>query len=706
MKTLQKSKTLIACSIVAALTGCGSESYTPETKANVFSPEHGGDIVVNFKEKDAYKALNALGGLEGKLGTEGKAIDKDGDILFIRNATVTPVDALGIDISGPSFGISPQDIAPTINTGDTYTIVVEYEISDGKNSTPRTMTINIEGEDFAPVSSGPVLGNFSREAGSAQLDLLANTTDQDLDPLTVTDPVPDAGNTLVLPITRVDNIITLDISAVEADIPDGQLVSFNYTYQITDQNNTIDQTLIVNVLGVKAVAGAPIIPNYFLASAATEVDTVQEINLLDGVFDEEGDAIVIDNVQVNGIEGGTYGVKVSTDGILSFDPHAFFSEVAAGETKDYVISYNVSDVNGNIADGRPQLTMTLSGVETNMIAATGFNADFENPTNVGPIDGTNTNGFLIGWANGVCSVKEIRAESARTGMYGFRQEGSRCDTRITSSNFIEALASDSKLITSYWFRPEITGPNLNPWTIIAPALYFDDSRSAGRLFDDGVTNVWKEYARVIDTNEGGLYNDIVGSPLFHALSQYGGQTDQIGKNDIDDITLIDYGSYDVVAHDILINNAGTFDVSAPESSGGGTVEVVDGQLSIKTAGATIAADGVTVQFPLQAGAIKAGNRYVIDLDVVYSNFAANYPAGDATTKTPFYVAITNGVESFSTTVQDNGFVTTYTTDAVLSTDTNPAIVEWASEDLTLNITFTDVNAEYLVDNVRLIAIPN
>ncbi|MCI2283936.1 hypothetical protein L3081_11660 [Colwellia sp. MSW7] len=414
MKTFKSSKMLLASSVILALSGCGSDDYTPEAKANKAAPTHGGDISIAFHEKEAIKFVNLLGTLSGASSGEGVATDTDGNYLSVTDVTfqtsgsrADEIAALGAELNGNQIAIRPSAIAPYLDNDQSHTIVVNYNISDGQNKTPRAATFTFTGEDTAPVATGDLVGNFTKDLGTGLLNLFTNVFDEDLEPLAVDENsiIADGANPFDLGLTIVDNLLNIDIASVSEQIPDGNKVTFNYTYKIKDHNHEIERNMVINILGVKDVPGAPLIPDYFLSSEINETDTVQIYDLAQDVVDREGDNVIVHDITLDGSTDLPYGVEIENN-TLSLDPHAYFNQVNHGEFKELLFSFKVSDDQGNTSDGERTLTVKLNGEQTNMIAASGFKAGFEDEAQVGPLDqNANSGGFVWGWVVGLVLKK-------------------------------------------------------------------------------------------------------------------------------------------------------------------------------------------------------------------------------------------------------------------------------------------------------------
>ena len=714
MNTFKKTKVLLASTILAALTGCGSEDYTPEATVNTSAPTHGGDISVSLFEKDPIEFVDLLGTPTGAATGDGVAFDADGNYLTVTDIVISlsgpkaeQIGEIGVVLQGNQVGIRSTEIAPLLDTDETHTIVVSFNISDGQNKTPRTATFTIEGEDFAPVAVGDNLGNFTRDAGSASVDMLLNVSDADGEELTISNVTPSSDNPFMLPVTLNGTMLDIDISAIENQIPDGQKVAFEFTYSINDHRFTIERNLTVNVLGVQDVAGAPLVTNYFKAADMNETDGVLVIDLTDEIVEREGDPIMISAVMLDG-DALPYGYDLDGN-TLTIDPHAFFNDVNAGEFITHKVTYKVSDDQGNESDGLPELSVVINGEQTNLIAETGFSADFEDPANVGPLDSdTNPGGFNWGWAGWACPAKEIRTESARSGDYGMLMEGSFCHFEIP--DIIPALEDNQKYVMSYWLRNESSNGNAgNPYVPIIASVGdsgLDNRFWLGSRYFDQSLNKWMEHAQIINSNDSGNWDGYEGMAIHFGLLKYD-DSYAGGRHDLDDFSMVKFGHFDTAAHDMIVDDFGLFENSETIVSDAGTVAimVVNGmnKLYVDTTGT---ANGVTVTLPIKAGAIKTGGRYAVSMNAQLINHDEKYGV-DSNTQVVFDVSLSNGMES----IASNGNGSTWgasenAVDVIITEEFGrTADIDWSQETLTLNIRFAETDAQYYVDNIRLIAIP-
>ncbi|TYK67225.1 hypothetical protein [Colwellia echini] len=714
MKTILKTKTLIACSIITALTGCGDD-YTPEVKENMYAPEHGGNIVVTLSEKEGFGFISALGTPDGMPVGEGVATDMDGDILFIRDGMLVSGDDTGISLTGPKVGVRPSDYAATLDTGDTETIELSYNISDGEKSVPRTMTINIVGEDAAPVVVGDLIGNFTKDAGTGVLDLLKNVSDADEEPLTVetSSVVADAANPFAIPFTIVDNMLNLDIAAIASEIPDGNKVTFKYTYTIKDHNNEVSRNMIINVLGVKDVAGAPLIANYFLTENIVETDGMLMVDLAKDIVEREGDAIIVSELMLDGVPLTNSFATRFEDNTLYFNPTAYLDDIAAGAFKEFTFTMKVSDDKGNMSDGQRELIVTVNGVESNLLVSTagadvGFESDGKGfaATNCGA--GTEISNSIV--ANGTGSLQMLGAPcymSYGTSYFPDLEIGGKYYLHYNAyvatgdaSPYIMIHNDASTTNHNFWVGDRPWHPANDSWR---PLIVEFDTES-GYLATpggDGTTPIESADQLQLYVMSAWLGND--GLPVF------------------DDFEFIRYDNIEGV--DILTANAGSFEDGAyvPTTSGGGLVEVREDTndatnkvLYVDTTGAD--EDGVSISFPIEKGSIVPGGRYRVTYDIQYLNFEANkeaatdpkinqwggYPVDvvfknpDNATDFTLFSTVWNGATG--------GEVQGVADEASHWLGFN-AETDWNSDNLTVDFVLKSVGAQYIIDNIEIVRIP-
>lgn len=692
MKIINKS--LLATAILTILAGCDDSDYEQKEQNINAAPYYTGNVVVTLDEKDPFKFAYLLGTATGAKTGEGVAKDGEGDFLSVRNLITESTDITGFEVMDNIVGIRPSALIDDLDTGETRTVVYTYDIYDGQNSVKRTATFNIVGEDFAPVVTGPITANYTKDAAASNVNLLLNVTDADNEPLTATDVVADSANPFVIPFTVVDNYLVLDIASIKDQIPDGQKLTFNYDYKVSDHRFTVDHSVMVNILGVKDVPGAPLFAEYFLTAAANETASVQTYDLIQGAVDREGDDILVKNLTLNGSSALEYGITLNgTD--LVFSPNAFLSEISAGQTMDFNFLYQVEDSNGNTSDGERSLIVTVTGVQSNVLLQQSKSSSFEGLT-----DGAIPTGwYAFGWeGQGAPAVTSVDARSGTSSTYLNAGVG-------MATNWTPQV--DKVYYYSSWWR---TVAN-NGFTGTMP-VHFNayGLGNAGRAWWFGGyrpwvadTKVWNESTKIFNTFSGGW--PITPEASFQAFSGPLATHSTTGAY-VDDITIVDITDIKGYENNMLVSGAGTFEDNViPANNGEGIVAITDTPTAITTGTYALSVDttgksgsSVDVYLPVQAGAVKAGGRYMLKLDILAPAATAANNNFEVKLET-----VTGEVFNFSSPFWGNGANVGH--QVILNTETATGSPDWATEDVKVSLRFVGTDIVYYVDNVTFYAIP-
>ncbi|WP_111979253.1 hypothetical protein [Algibacillus agarilyticus] len=382
------NKTLLVSAIVAGLAGC-TDDYKPEDTSFNNAPVHGGDIEVTLSEKDAGTYLHLLGSIKGEYGEgntgEGVVIDYESDPVFIQNVTTKITDSTLGElsetvghklVSGVQVGVAPMMLMDELDSGQTRTIEYNYEISDGKKSTSRKMTINIEGEDFAPVFVDSKTSHRTSQS-SVVVDLLEGVVDEDGETLFITDVTVDSDKAIY---TMSGSTLTLDVDATTAGLAVGAEETYVFTYKVNDHNNALTRTSTFILRNVLTEPRAPEVVKNYEAVVNTN-DSIQYVDLsgVDYIIDWNGDTINIDLSNISAV-GDAPALKFnkSSGATLAVDPIDFSSYLTAGETKTFTYTYPVDDgaaategQGGHNVDVNFSVTVTKA-TPVNLIANGGF----------------------------------------------------------------------------------------------------------------------------------------------------------------------------------------------------------------------------------------------------------------------------------------------------------------------------------------------
>lgn len=720
MKTFKKRYSLIGLTVLTALYGCGGGSdddFTPPEQVNTAAPVHGGDIALTVHEKDDLQFIELLGTPTGSRTGPGVATDADGNYMTVTDLSISvsgpradEIMNAGIEQNGNKLGIRPSAVAPNLDTGETHIAVVTFNISDGKNKTPRIATITFVGEDFAPEIANDLTANFTKDSGIGVINGLSDVTDADNEPLTISNLVADSMNEYDLPVTINGTNIEVDISAVEDSIPDGQKVTFKYTYTVSDHRFDLERALYVNVLGVQDIAGAPLVLNYFLTEDILETDGMLEVDLAKEIEEREGDAIVISDVKLDGVayENSFEGRVI--DNILYFNPNAFLDEISPNGFKDFVFTMKVSDDKGNFSDGERELAIRVNGVESNLLAKNGMDVGFEN----------GGAGFEVTWCDpGAAITTSIVAN----GDASFQMMGAPCYYAVTAASFPD-LEVGAKYYLSY--NAFVGAGEASPYIVINNDPNGSHNFWGGVRPEHPADGSWRPLLVEFDTESGYLATpngdgetptDIADQLRLFVMSAWLGND---GMPVFDDFNFTRYDNIEGV--DVLSNSPGNFEDNdyVVNTSGGGVVEVrVDENnpdnhvLYVDT---TDAAEGVTLSFPVSKGALTSGAKYRISYDVQYLNYAENQTSGadsninDAGAYTFEFVFenLDNELEfsKFSTIWNGPEYGTVHSiADESSHFEGFGTVTDWDSENVMMHVMINGDNAQYIIDNLTVVRIP-
>ncbi|MBL4613139.1 MAG: tandem-95 repeat protein, partial [Emcibacter sp.] len=270
--------------------------------------------------------------------------DVDGDSLSVTSATVnTGQGTVSINDDG-TLNYDPGSSYDGLAVGETASVEISYEISDGQGGTATATTdVTVTGSNDAPVVSGPVtfMGTedytITMTGEQLQTMLLSNASDADGDTLVAQNITVDRG-------TITDNGDGTWSYVPEADF-NGDV---NISYEVSDGTTV---TAASAVLDIAAVNDGPV------ASDGT-VNADEDGSAVAGTLvasDVDGDDLSFS--LVSGPEEGS--VTVASDGSYSFDPGADFQDLAVGESREVSFTYGVDD--GQSGTDQAQMTVTVNG---------------------------------------------------------------------------------------------------------------------------------------------------------------------------------------------------------------------------------------------------------------------------------------------------------------------------------------------------------
>ncbi len=235
--------------------------------------------------------------------------DPNNDPLIIDTIVTQPVN-------GTVTFTEDGTVIYTPNPGFTGTDTFVYEISDGHGGTDTaTVTILVDNDSPTAVSDSAVTPPDT----PVSIEVLANDSDSDGDPLTVTDITDPANGTVVI---NSDGTVTYTPNP-------GFIGTDTFVYTITDPDGNADTAIVTVVINPK-------VPDAVDDTGRTPTNTPITVPILANDSDPNGDPLTVSHITqpANGI------AILNPDGTVTYTPNPGFSGV---ET----FTYTVCDHNGN-----------------------------------------------------------------------------------------------------------------------------------------------------------------------------------------------------------------------------------------------------------------------------------------------------------------------------------------------------------------------
>ncbi|RDH87094.1 MAG: hypothetical protein DIZ78_06295 [endosymbiont of Escarpia spicata] len=243
--------------------------------------------------------------------------DVEGDALSVTNLSVPANGTATLNADGT--------VTYTHDGGETISDSFTYTANDGTDdSVPATVNITVTPVNDAPV--GVADSGATLEGGTVTIDLLANDSDAESDPLTISDMTLPANGQLA---NNGDGTVTYIHNG-------GETVSDSFTYRADDGNLTSDLTTVT--ITITPVNDTPVANDDSFSVGFNSSNNPLDVLVND--TDAEGSALTINTPLGVTSHGGT----VSTDGgTITYTPTDGFNGT---ET----FTYSVTDGTANSAD--------------------------------------------------------------------------------------------------------------------------------------------------------------------------------------------------------------------------------------------------------------------------------------------------------------------------------------------------------------------
>lgn len=303
--------------------------------------------------------------IAGNLLVDANAFDFEGDTLSIvavngdaaavGNEIVLASGALLTVNSDGSYSYDPNGQFEELNTGETATDTVTFEISDGSDTITRTIDFIIEGEDD---NVAPVANDFAYTVSASDLDgpfyFHADDADADDDPSTLAyhstgmlEPpfaiaIPNPTAVFVNPVSGGEFFVIhgANLTALTQD----EVKEYTFTYTATDSHGAVsnEATITFSVIGEN---DAPARPQGFSLAVSREADTgIVDVpyNVVDPDSDDDSSSLTYDIQTTTGytvVDNGNGTYSVDTD-----DPA--FDHLAEGQWQTVTFTFDATDSHG------------------------------------------------------------------------------------------------------------------------------------------------------------------------------------------------------------------------------------------------------------------------------------------------------------------------------------------------------------------------
>jgi len=256
----------------------------------------------------------------------GNDTDADGNVLTITNTTLTAGQG--------TVSSSNGTITYTPTAAFAGTATINYTISDGFGGTSSsTLTVTVAA-NHAPVAVNDTIN--TNQNTTIFISALANDTDSDGDPLTITAATRASGNGTV---TNLGDSIQFD-----SPNQNGTTV-INYT--ISDGFGLTSTATVTVTIGTNTA------PVAVADTATANSGTPKDIDVLVNDSDANGDPLIISDAVVT----SGNGTAIALNGKLRFTPAANFTGVA-------LVTYTIDDGRGGTASAVVTITVTNNTAPT------------------------------------------------------------------------------------------------------------------------------------------------------------------------------------------------------------------------------------------------------------------------------------------------------------------------------------------------------
>ncbi|WP_426164711.1 VCBS domain-containing protein [Pseudoduganella sp. R-34] len=244
-----------------------------------------------------------------------------------------------------SFTLDPTDAAyQSLAQGQTKDVVVNFEVTDGMANVAQSVKFTVTGTNDAPVVTAQVTGTAMEDGGLVTVDALTNASDVDQGATLSVTSLPTELPAGVSYIAGSHSFTLDPTNAAYQSLAQGQTKDVVVNFEVTDGMANAAQSVKFTVTGTN---DAPVVTAQ-VTGAAMEDGGLVTVNALANASDvDQGATLSVTSLPTELPAGVSY---IAGSHSFTLDPtNAAYQSLAQGQTKDVVISFEVTDGMANVA---------------------------------------------------------------------------------------------------------------------------------------------------------------------------------------------------------------------------------------------------------------------------------------------------------------------------------------------------------------------
>ncbi|MEQ8246256.1 MAG: VCBS domain-containing protein, partial [Alphaproteobacteria bacterium] len=399
------------------------------------------------------------------------ATDADGDDLtFGLAAGEDGVGTYGTLVVNPdgtyAFTLNPN--AQSLDDGEVGTETFTWQVSDGQGGIDtETITIQITGSNDGPVASAEIVSGSEDATITGNLD----ASDVEGDDLTFSLAAGEDGQGQFGSLTvNADGSYSFAPNAAAQGLDDGESATETFTWQVSDGDEIVTQTITVTITGANdgPVAVAETVSGSENATAI--------VGNLDAT-DVDGENLTF---SLQGSGAGQFGtLTVNADGSYAFVPNAAAQGLDTGESAVETFTWQVTDGD---AVTTQSIQITVTGANDGPVAAAEVVSGSEDAASItGNLDATDVDGenltfSLVGSGQGQYGNLTVNADGSYSFVPNTAAQG--LDTGESATQTFSWQVTDGDAVATQSIQITITGANDGP---VAQAEVVSGSEDAGTI---------------------------------------------------------------------------------------------------------------------------------------------------------------------------------------------------------------------------------